>query len=56
MARSVPQAELLAAFEWHLNSQTEASDETSYNALADVMDRIVGFCGLEVALYNRNQS
>ena len=49
--QGVPQTELLAAFQAQLDSQGSASDEKLYNALADVMDFIVGWCAPEAALY-----
>ena len=47
----VAQSELLAAFQEQLDMQASAGDETLYNALADVMDRIVGWCSPEASLF-----
>jgi hypothetical protein len=56
VAQGVPQPELLAAFQRQLSSQEGASDERLYNALADVMDFIVGWCSPEASLYRSGTS
>ena len=56
VARGVPQTELLAAFQAQLNGQVGAPDEMLYNALADVMDFITGWCAPEAVLYKSGQN
>jgi hypothetical protein len=51
VGQGVPTSELYAVFQVHLIAQSNASDEKLYNALADVMDRICGWCGPEASLY-----
>jgi hypothetical protein len=54
VGQGMPQSELLATFKTQLDRQANTSDETLYNAVADVMDLIVGWCGPESSLYKQS--
>ena len=56
VARQVPRSELIALFQEQLNRQANAFDEKAYNALADVMDLIAGWCSPEASLYQSDAS
>ena len=51
-ARGVEQPVLYYAFQRQLESHRDPVDERLYEALADAMDYISGFCSPNMALYN----
>lgn len=51
VAQGVQQAELYAAFEQQLQRYSNTEDQQQYDALADTMDLIVGWCAPEAALF-----